>query len=92
LAAWLAAYRARLKRECSSDSLRQRNMDRVNPKYVLRTWIAQRAITAAQQGDVAPLNETFDLLARPFDEQPGREVLALPAPPDARGVELSCSS
>lgn len=90
--AWLGAYRARLEREASVDAERVLRMDRVNPRYVLRTWLAQRAIAAAEQDNFAPLAELFDVVTHPFDEQPGREEYALPAPGGARGLELSCSS
>jgi uncharacterized protein YdiU (UPF0061 family) len=90
--AWLAAWRARLAREGSSDAARQRRMDQVNPRYILRTWLAHRVITAAEQADYGPLAELFNVLTRPFDDQPGRDEYALPAPEWARGIELSCSS
>lgn len=89
--AWLAAWRARLAREGPDDAMRRQRMDSVNPRYVLRTWLAQRAIAAAQQGDVAPIAELFEVITHPFDDQPGREAFAAPA---AGGVvqALSCSS
>ena len=41
-----------------------------NPKYVLRNWMAQMAIDAAQAGDDSVCNELHELLKRPYDEQP----------------------
>ncbi len=58
---WLAAYRARLRAENSDDTLRPARMDTTNPKYVLRTWMAHEAITAAQKGDFS----VVDALCRP---------------------------
>jgi uncharacterized protein YdiU (UPF0061 family) len=67
-------------------------MDRVNPRYVLRTWLAQRAVERAERGDGAEVARLLEVLRRPFDEQPGREEYALPPPAGAPPVLLSCSS
>ncbi len=60
--AWFDRYRARLRTEAVDDALRQQQMQRVNPAIVLRNWLAQRAIDAAEQGDMAELHIT-NLLA-----------------------------
>ena len=90
--AWLAGYRARLRAENSDDPSRRVRMDAVNPKYVLRTWMAHEAITAAQAGDYSVIDRLMQTLRRPFDEQPGREAWATIAPAWAGSIELSCSS
>lgn len=90
--AWLTRYRARLHLEQADDATRRARMDAVNPKYVLRTWMAHEAITAAQKGDFSGVDRLFNLLRRPFDEQPGNEPWASTAPAWAGSIELSCSS
>jgi hypothetical protein len=90
--AWLPGYRARLAQEQSDDDARAARMKRVNPKYVLRNHLAQAAIEKAQAGDFAEIETLRALLARPFDEQPGMEAYAAPAPPGTQRVEVSCSS
>ena len=45
-------------------------MDRENPKYVLREWMLADAYTAAGEGDLSKVQELFDLVRRPYDEQP----------------------
>ena len=90
--AWLARYRSRLRAEQSDDGRRRIRMDAVNPKYVLRTWMAQEAITAAQKGDFGGIDRLLRLLRRPFDEQPGYEAWATTPPEWAGSIELSCSS
>lgn len=90
--AWLTRYRERLRAERSDDHRRQTRMDAVNPKYVLRTWMAHEAITAAQKGDFSGIDWLLQLLRRPFDEQPGNEAWATTAPAWAGSIELSCSS
>ena len=91
--AWAEAYRARLQREPGSEAERQARMDRVNPKYILRNYLAQNAISQAGQGrDFSEVNRLLELLKRPFDEQPELENYAAPPPEDARHIEVSCSS
>jgi uncharacterized protein YdiU (UPF0061 family) len=90
--AWVADYRARLRVEKSDDVGRAAQMNRVNPKYVLRNHLAQRAISLAEAGDLSEVATLFELLQRPFDEQPAFEAYAAEPPPDARHIEVSCSS
>ena len=67
-----------------------------NPKFVLRNWLSQTAIDAAEQGDVAPLQRLYDVMQRPFDDQPEADDLAQKRPEWARHKAgcsaLSCSS
>lgn len=93
LNAWLDAYDRRLELESRSGEERQRAMATVNPKYVLRTHLAQRVIEAAENGDAEPLGEFRRRLAKPFvlHNDDGREWFT-PPPPSAPPVCLSCSS
>ena len=90
--AWLADYRARLASEGSVDAERRERMDRVNPQYVLRTHLAQRAIEAAEQDDFSEVDRLFRVLQRPFEVQPGADRYAWPSADGAAGASLSCSS
>ena len=90
--AWVADYRARLRSEHSDDAERAVRMNRVNPLYVLRNHLAQRAIERAEAGDDSEVARLHALLQRPFDEQPDGAAYAAEPPPEARHISVSCSS
>lgn len=89
---WATRYRDRLRIEESDDSERRIRMDRVNPKYVLRNYLAQTAIERAQQKDFSEIDRLFTLLQDPFTDQPGMEAYALPPPNWGKHLAVSCSS
>ncbi len=94
--AWLDALGHRVATAGIDRNERRRLMHSVNPKYVLRNYLAQLAIDEAEQGSPAMIAELLDTLRRPYDEQPAREHLAGLRPDWARtrpGCSmLSCSS
>jgi uncharacterized protein YdiU (UPF0061 family) len=90
--AWAQAYRARLLAEGSVDAERAAAMRRVNPKYVLRNYLAQTAIERAQNGDFTEVRQLLAVLEHPFDEQPANEAYAALPPDWASHLEVSCSS
>ncbi|UVE18296.1 YdiU family protein [Pseudomonas sp. LS44] len=90
--AWSTEYRARVDQEGGSQAERRTRMHAVNPKYILRNYLAQQAIEAAERGDYAPVRELHAVLSRPFDEQPGREPYAERPPDWGKHLEISCSS
>jgi uncharacterized protein YdiU (UPF0061 family) len=68
-------------------------MDRVNPKYVLRNYLAQNAITAAvERRDYTEIERLLETLRAPFTEQPGREGYAESPPDWGKRLAVSCSS
>ena len=90
--AWALQYRARLQAESSDDASRKLAMDRVNPKYVLRNYLAQVAIEKAQNKDFTQVERLLSVLQRPYDEQPEHEQYAALPPDWASHLEVSCSS
>ena len=55
-------------------------MDRVNPVYIPRNHHVEDALAAATAGDLGPFHRLLDVLVRPFEERPGLEDHATPAP------------
>jgi uncharacterized protein YdiU (UPF0061 family) len=96
IAAWLRSYAARLTREATPPEQRRARMNAVNPKYVLRNYLAQLAIDEAEQGDPTLVGELLEVLRQPYAEQPGQERFAETRPEWARHrpgcSTLSCSS
>jgi len=93
---WFSKYIDRLKQEQLTDAERKVQMNKVNPKYVLRNYMAQLAIDKADQGDYSLIDELYQMLKRPYDEQPQYEQWFAKRPEWARhkvGCSmLSCSS
>jgi uncharacterized protein YdiU (UPF0061 family) len=90
--AWAQQYRARLKQENSQNASRRLAMHAVNPKYILRNYLAQIAIEKAQNKDFSEIARLLAVLERPFDEQPENEKYAELPPEWASELEVSCSS
>ncbi|PBJ15675.1 YdiU family protein [Flavobacterium sp. ACN6] len=93
---WLSVYLKRLSSEELSDEERAVKMNLVNPKYVLRNYMAQLAIDEADKGNYDLVDELFQLLKNPYDEQPESEKWFAKRPDWARSKVgcsmLSCSS
>ena len=93
---WLNRYLQRLQEETLSNSERKEKMNFVNPKYVLRNYMAQLAINAANKGDYKLIDELYQLLKNPYSEQPEYQKWFIKRPDWARhkvGCSmLSCSS
>ncbi|KAK9154616.1 hypothetical protein Sjap_002096 [Stephania japonica] len=92
---WVKTYIQELTSSGISDEQRKVEMDSINPKYILRNYLCQSAIDAAEQGDYGEVRRLLKVMERPFDDQPGMEKYARLPPAWAYrpGVcMLSCSS
>jgi serine/tyrosine/threonine adenylyltransferase len=68
-------------------------MDRVNPAYIPRNHLVEEALSAATEGDPAPVHRLLDAVTSPFEERPGLERYAEPGPQDfAAGYRTFCGT
>jgi uncharacterized protein YdiU (UPF0061 family) len=93
---WFQKYADRLENEQLSNKERKQHMNLVNPKYVLRNYMSQLAIDDADKGDYKLIDELFNMLKKPYEEQPNYQKWFAKRPDWARhkvGCSmLSCSS
>jgi len=93
---WFGGYDARLIQDSIPEEERKEKMNQVNPKYVLRNYMAQLAIDDADKGDYKLIDELFTMLKKPYAEQPENQKWFTKRPDWARhkvGCSmLSCSS
>ena len=93
---WLKTYALRVRAEAWDPGRRKESMNRANPLYVPRNYLAQVAIDHADEGDFSFLHDWMEVLKNPYEEQEGKERFAGKRPEWARtrvGCSmLSCSS
>ncbi|MFT5571742.1 MAG: hypothetical protein ACI9FR_000662 [Cryomorphaceae bacterium] len=94
--AWITDYQYRVQVDGLAAELRISNMNKVNPKFIFRNYIAQQAIDLAEEGDYSMVNELLEVLRKPYQEQVDYERYAAKRPEWARSKVgcsmLSCSS
>jgi uncharacterized protein YdiU (UPF0061 family) len=90
---WFKDYHKRLKMETEDPNQRRALMNEVNPKYILRNYLAEVAIRRAEDhNEYAEIDSLFKLLRAPFAEHEGYESYDSETPEWAQNLELSCSS
>ncbi|AWO97790.1 putative selenoprotein O-like [Scophthalmus maximus] len=80
---WVSRYRRRLTKECDDGTSdlspikdqRLSVMYSNNPRVVLRNYIAQNAIQAAERGDFSEINRVLKALEEPYSDTSGLEPL-----------------
>lgn len=89
---WLDSYQKRLELEAASVPIRQAQMKTVNPRYILRNYMAEEVIREAHAGDYKPLNDLLPLLRNPTVLHPHLDRYAQEPPDWAGAICLTCSS
>ena len=89
---WSDEFMARNAHDSRSQEQRQTQMHAVNPLYMLRNYLIQIAIEAAEDGDDAPLHTLHQVLSHPFTEQEGCAEYAQRPPDWGKHLSISCSS
>ncbi|MDW5595051.1 YdiU family protein [Conexibacter stalactiti] len=81
LDAWLARWQAQFGWSSCDPHEAAAAMDRVNPVYIPRNHLVEEALSAATAGELEPFERLLGAVTQPFDERPGLERHAAPAPP-----------
>ncbi|XP_046923073.1 protein adenylyltransferase SelO-like [Lynx rufus] len=93
--AWVSQYLLRLKSNMNdSDSERRKRMTTVNPRYVLRNWMAESAVRKAERNDFSEVHLLQRVLRHPFQKHSVAEKAGYssPTPSWAKDLKVSCSS
>lgn len=67
-------------------------MDRTNPIYIPRNHLVEEALTAATAGRLGPLEQLLAAVTAPYDERPGLQRYAAPAPDDFGAYQTYCGT
>jgi len=91
---FLTSYCDRMNELKMSDCDRMEAMQKTNPRYILRNWIAQEAIQRAEQDDFSEVRFLLNLLKNPYKINREAEAKGYAsAPPSWAGrLAVSCSS
>lgn len=89
---WYQKYCLRLQQERVTDAERQQCMKAVNPKFILRNYLAQQVITQVEQDNISLLQRLHQALQQPYNDTPKFNALAAVPPDWGKRLEVSCSS
>jgi serine/tyrosine/threonine adenylyltransferase len=91
--AWADKWRRLLADEPVSPDQRAEAMRRVNPAFIPRNHMVEAALKAAvERQDFQPFEDLLEVVSRPYDERPGLDRYAAPAPPDERVLYTFCGT
>ncbi len=90
---WIRDYQTRLHSagEHDTDAQRHQSMLASNPKFILRNYMAQNAIKAAERSDFSEVNRLLEVLRKPFEEITEEISSAYAGEPPEWGKHIVCS-
>ena len=89
---WVVSFLERHSKETLSKDKRLKLMNQINPKFILRNYMAQEAIEAAEVNDSSKLETLMIVITQPYEELIEHEKFANKSPIWAKDLEISCSS
>ncbi len=90
---WCARWRVRIAREKRSPAERRSDMRAANPAFIPRNHLIEEVIKAAvEEDDLTPFQQILEVLASPYDDQPGQERYAAPPRPDQIVHQTFCGT
>ena len=89
---WVVSFLERHSKETLSKDKRLELMNQVNPKFILRNYMAQEAIEAAEVNDFSKLETLIIVMTQPFEELIEHQEFSNKSPIWTKGLEISCSS
>ena len=89
---WIVSFQERHTKEDLSVDKKLTSMNQVNPKFILRNYMAQEAIDAAEDSNFSKLETLIVVLTEPFEELKEHQKFANKSPAWAQDLEISCSS
>lgn len=89
---WIQKYRSRILLENTDINVIKTLIQRQNPKFVLRNYIAQEIIQSVENNDKALFEKWFYILTHPYDDHPDFDHYSKPPIESAKNLILSCSS
>jgi len=89
---WIVSFQERQTKEGLSVNKKAISMNQVNPKFILRNYMAQEAIEAAENNDFSVIETLMIILTKPYEEHKEFQNFANRSPAWAKDLEISCSS
>ena len=90
---WAVRWRKRLASERRSHAECRSDMRSVTPAFIPRNHLVEEVIKAAvEEGDLMPFQQIVEVLASPYEEQPGQERYAAPPRPDQIVHQTFCGT
>jgi len=89
---WLIKYKNVIEQSDQNFKEKQKQMQKINPKYIIKNYMLQEAIENAQNGDFTLVNDLLNIAQNPFDEHKDFEKYTKSTPLEYVNIKLSCSS